>query len=146
MVAFLNYLHLHMQVKYEVNISSCAYLRLLIFLPAVLIPACASSSPVFLMMYSAYKLNKQGDNIQLWRTPFPIWHQSVVPCPVLIVTSWPAYRFLEVLSGEDEHTSFYSAILEKIPKRNMGESFFRPCVSENVFVQPLHWSLVVLEF
>ena len=24
----------------------------------------ASSSPAFLMMYSAYKLNKQGDNIQ----------------------------------------------------------------------------------
>ena len=23
-------------------------------------------------MYSAYKLNKQGDNIQPWRTPFPI--------------------------------------------------------------------------
>ena len=35
-----------------------------IFLPAIWIPACASSSPVFLMMYSAYKLNKQGDNIQ----------------------------------------------------------------------------------
>ena len=33
-------------------------------------------------MYSAYKLNKQGDNIQPWRTPFPIWNQSVVPCPV----------------------------------------------------------------
>ena len=30
-----------------------AYLRLLIFLPAILIPACASSSPAFLMMYSA---------------------------------------------------------------------------------------------
>ena len=28
-------------------------LRLLIFLPAILIPACASSSPAFLMMYSA---------------------------------------------------------------------------------------------
>ena len=26
--------------------------RLLIFLPAILIPACASSSPAFLMMYS----------------------------------------------------------------------------------------------
>ena len=25
------------------------------------------------MMYSAYKLNKQGDNIQPWRTPFPIY-------------------------------------------------------------------------
>ena len=38
--------------------------RLLIFLLAILIPACASSSPAFLMMYSAYKLNKQGDSIQ----------------------------------------------------------------------------------
>ena len=37
--------------------------RLLIFLPAVLIPACASSSPAFLIMYSAYKLNKQGYSI-----------------------------------------------------------------------------------
>ena len=45
-------------------------------------------------MYSAYKLNNQGDNIQLWRTPFPIWNQSVVPCPVLTVASWPEYRFL----------------------------------------------------
>ena len=45
-------------------------------------------------MYSAYKLNKQDDNIQLWRTPFLIWNQSVVPCLVLTVASWPAYRFL----------------------------------------------------
>ena len=45
------------------NVSS-TYLRLLIFLPAILIPAYASSSPAFLMMYSAYKLNKQGDKIQ----------------------------------------------------------------------------------
>ena len=72
-----------------------AYLRLLIFLPAILIPVCASSSPAFLMMYSAYKLNRQGDNIQPWRTPFPIWNQSVVPCPVVTVASWPAYRFLK---------------------------------------------------
>ena len=45
-------------------------------------------------MYSAYKLNKQGDNIQPWCTPFSIWNQSV-PCPVLTVASWPAYRFLK---------------------------------------------------
>ena len=45
--------------------------------------SCASSSSAFHMMYSAYKLNKQGDNIQPWRTPFPIWNHSVVPCPVL---------------------------------------------------------------
>ena len=78
-----------------ITVVSCAYLRLLIFLLAILIPACASSSPVFLMMYSAYKLNKQGDNIQIWRTPFPIWNQCVVPCPALTVASWPEYRFLK---------------------------------------------------
>ena len=44
------------------------------------------------MMYSAYKLNKQEDNIQPWRTPFPIWNQSVVPCPVLTAASWHAYK------------------------------------------------------
>ena len=48
-----------------IRVVSSAYLRSLIFLPAILIPAWASSSPVFLMMYSANKLNKQGDNIQL---------------------------------------------------------------------------------
>ena len=62
--------------------------------PGNLDSSCASSSPTFLMMYSAYKLNKQGDNIQPWRTPFLIWDQSFVPCPVLTVASWPAYRFL----------------------------------------------------
>ena len=78
-----------------IRVVSSAYLRLLIFLPDILIPACASSSLAFHMMYSPHKLNKQGDNIQPWRTPFPIWNQSVVPCPVLTVASWPAYRFLK---------------------------------------------------
>ena len=77
-----------------IRVVTSAYLRLLIFLLAILIPACASPSPAFLMMYSAYKLNKQGDNIQPWHTPFPIWNQSAVPCPVLTFASWPAYRFL----------------------------------------------------
>ena len=54
-----------------IRVVSFAYLRLLTFLPAVLIPACASSSLAFHIMYSAYKLNEQGDNILLWRTPFP---------------------------------------------------------------------------
>ena len=47
-----------------IRMVSSAYLRLLTFFPAVLIPAYASSSPAFLMMYSAYKLNKQGDSVQ----------------------------------------------------------------------------------
>ena len=47
-----------------IRVVSSACLRLLIFLLAILMLACASSSLGFHMMYSAYKLNKQGDNIQ----------------------------------------------------------------------------------
>ena len=75
-------------IKTLFNSSACSaitvvlsvYLRLLIFLLAILIPAHASSSLAFPMMYSAYKLNKQGDNIQPWHTPSLIWNQSPVPC------------------------------------------------------------------
>ena len=77
-----------------IKMVSSAYLRLLIFLLAILIPACESSSPAFCMMYSAHNLNKQGDNIQPWCTPFPILNQQVVPCLVLTVAFWPAYRLL----------------------------------------------------
>ena len=69
-----------------IRVMSSAYLRLLTFLPGILIPACASSSPALHVRYSAYKLNKQGDNIQPWSTPFPIWNQSVVPCPCCFLT------------------------------------------------------------
>ena len=47
----------------------------------------------WLSMHSEYKLNKQGDNIHAWCSPFPILKQSIVPCPVLSV-SCHAYRFL----------------------------------------------------
>ena len=77
------------------RVISLAYLRLLIFLLAILIPACASSNPVFLMMYKAHKLHKQSDNIQPWWTPFPIWNQSVVLGPVVTVASWSTYRYLK---------------------------------------------------
>ena len=79
---------------YTIRVVSSAYMRLLIFLQAILIPACASFSPPFLMMQSIYKLSKQGDYIHPWHTPLPIWNHSVVPCPVPTVASWPAYRFL----------------------------------------------------
>ena len=48
----------------KTKIMASAYLRLLIFLLAILIPDCASSILEFCKMYSAYKLNKQGENIQ----------------------------------------------------------------------------------
>ena len=41
--------------------AASAYLRLLIFLSAILIPAFDSSSLAFHIMYPVYKLNKQGE-------------------------------------------------------------------------------------
>ena len=95
-----------------IRVVSSAYLRLLLFLPSVFIPACASSSPAFLTMYSAYKLNKQSANIQPWHTPFPIWNQSVVPCPVLTVASWHAYRFLK----RQVRRVWYSHLFQNFPQ------------------------------
>ena len=70
-----------------IRMVSSAYLKLLLSLLVILIPACDSSSLAFHMMYSAYKLNKQDDNIQSSSTPFTILNQSIVPCPVLTVAS-----------------------------------------------------------
>ena len=61
-------------------------------------------------MCSAYKVNKQGDNIQPWCTPFPVWNQSIVPCLVLFLL--------------DLHTDFsggrkvvcYSHLLKNFPQ------------------------------
>ena len=64
------------------------------------------------MMYSEYKLSKQGDNIQPWRTPFTIWNQSVVPCPILTVASWPAYSFPQ----EAGQVVWYSHLFQNFPQ------------------------------
>src|SRR5574337_1323317 len=69
-----------------IRVVSSAYLRLLIFLPAILIPACASSSPAFRMMYSAHKLNNRVTvySLDVLLSQFGT-NQSVVPCPVLLL-------------------------------------------------------------
>ena len=68
-----------------IRVVSSAYLRLLVFLLAILIPACNSSSLAFCMMYSAYKLNKQGDNVYSHDVLlFQFWIHS-------LSDSWPAY-------------------------------------------------------
>ena len=76
-----------------IRVISSAYLRLLIFCPAILIPACNSSSLAFHITCYACKLNKQGDNKQPCHSPFSILNQSVVPYKVLTVDSWNAHRF-----------------------------------------------------
>ena len=89
---------------------SSAYLRLLIFLPALFIPAFASSSPAFHIMYSAYKLNIQGDNIQPWWTPFPNMNQSVVSCIILLL-----FLDLQKVSQEADKLVWYSHLLKNFP-------------------------------
>ena len=63
------------------GVVSSAY-SLLIFLTVILIPACASSSLTFHMMYSAYNLNKQGDNIALMYS-FRNLEPVRCSCPIL---------------------------------------------------------------
>ena len=55
---------------FAIRVVWSAHLWLLIFLLEILIPACTSSNLAFHMMYSAYKLNKQDDNIQPGCTHF----------------------------------------------------------------------------
>ena len=73
---------------------SFAYLRLLILLLLVLIAALTHPSQAFLMVCSAYRLNKQGDSRQPCHIPFSILNQSIVPCRVINVASWPTHRFI----------------------------------------------------
>ena len=69
-----------------IRVVSSACLRLFVFVPELLISACDSSGPAFLMMLnSVQKSNRQGDTIEPSHSSFPIFKPSVVPCPVLIV-------------------------------------------------------------
>ena len=95
-----------------IRMVSSAYLRLLIFLLAILIPVCALSSLVFLMMYSACKLNKYGDNIQPWRTPFPYLE------PVCCSMSSSNYCFLTCIQTSQGagQAVWYSHLLKNCPQ------------------------------
>ena len=74
---------LHFNISEIVNISSGNFDSSLWFI-----------QPGISHDYSSYKLNKQGDNIQPWSIPFPIWNHSFVPCPFIMAASWHACRFL----------------------------------------------------
>ena len=96
-----------------IRVVSSGYQRLLIFLPAILVPACASFSLVFHMMYSAYKLNTQGDCVQPWRTPFPIWSHSVV-CSIP-GSNHPILTCIQI-SQEAGKMIWYAHLFENFPQ------------------------------
>ena len=57
--------------------------------------ACNAENPGLIPGSGRSPGEGNGYPLQYSCTPFPIWKQSVVPCPVLTVASWPAYRFLK---------------------------------------------------
>ena len=101
-------------------------------------------------MYSAYKLNKQIDNSQPWHTPFPIWNQSIVPCLVLTVASWPAYRFLRRQvrwSGTYISLGIFKLVVNQMVKGfgivNKGEV---DVFLESAFIFMIQWMLPIWSF
>ena len=64
--------------------------------------------------YSACKLNKQGDNIPRWCTPFPIWNQSVVSRPVLTVAVMNLL-FIQICQ-EAGQMVWYSHLFQNFPQ------------------------------
>ena len=86
-----------------IDISSCNLVSSLCFI-----------QPAFHMMYSAYRLNKQGDNILPWHTPFPIWNQSVFPCPVLTAYRCFLTDFIQI-SQEAGKVLWYSQLFKNFP-------------------------------
>ena len=95
----------------SIRVVSSGYLRLLIFLLAILIPAYASSSPGFLMMHSAYKLNKQGNNIQLTYS-FP----NLEPVCCSMSSSNCCFLMCIQISQEAGQVVWYSHLFQNFPQ------------------------------
>ena len=139
-----------------IKMVSSAYLRLLIFLPAILILACASYSSIFHMMYTAYKLKKQGDNTQSWCTHFPILNQSIAPSLAVNVASSPAYRFLSrqvrwsgiLISWRIFHSFLWSTQSKALAKSMKQSGCFSGILLLFPMIQQMLaiWSLVPLPF
>ena len=86
---------------------SSAYLRLLLFLPAIVIPAYASFSLEFHTIYSAYKLNKQDGNIQPCHTPF----KNFEPVHCSMSGSKCCFLTCKLVSQETGKVVWYSHLL-----------------------------------
>ena len=127
-------------------LSTC--LKLLIFLPAILTPSCASSSPAFHMMHSAYRLNKQSGNIQPC-TPFPV-------CCSTSSSNCCFFTCIQI-SQEAGQAVWYSLLFKNFPQFVVIHTFKGFCVvnkaEADVFLElscflddPTVWLIRGLEF
>ena len=95
---------------FSIRVVSYAYLRLLVFLPEILIPACDSSSQAFHMMYSAYKFNKL--------TGYTLTHSFPNFEPVYFSMSGSNCCFLTCIqfSQEAGNVLWYSHLFKNFPQ------------------------------
>ena len=94
-----------------IRVVSPVYLRLLIFLLAILFPASALSSLAYHMMYSTYKLNKQDDNITTLMYPFP----DLEPVCCSMSSSNCCFLTCTQISQEEGQVVCYSHLLKNFP-------------------------------
>ena len=66
-------------------------------------------------MYTAYKLNKQGDNIQPWLTPFPIWNLQEPICCSMSGSNCCFLSCIQV-SQEAGQVVWYSHLFQNFPQ------------------------------
>ena len=97
-----------------IRVVSAAYLRLLKFLPEILIAACASLSPAFLMIYSAYKLNQRGDDIQPFWTIYSFPDLEPVCCSMSSSNS--CFLTCVQVSQEAGQVVWYSHLFQNFPQ------------------------------
>ena len=105
------------------------------------------------MMYSAYKLNKQDDNIQPWCSPFPILNQS------LLHVWFCCFLTCIQVSQEAGKVSWYSHLFKNFPQlwstqskalfwsMKQNRCFFLNSLAFSMIQEMLAiWSLVPLPF
>ena len=80
---------------YSIRVVSSAYLRLLIFLLAILIPASASYNPAFCIMHSAYKVNKDFFSA-LYKHALSLFNNIIncLPCIMYYVGGYFNFSYL----------------------------------------------------
>ena len=112
------------------RLISSAYLRLLIFLLAILNPACDSSNLTFHIMYSVCKLNKQGNHIRLVCQFFNFRYSSgrkVLIVVLMFAFPQRCWRYLNMLTCYSFAVSaclvyriiFYSNTIKAFPLNNI---------------------------
>jgi len=77
---------------HTINVVSSAYLKLISILPASFTPSFASYVSSFLIILSAYRLNRNRDKIHPCLTAVLILNLLVSPNSVLINADWSSYN------------------------------------------------------